>query len=90
MFTSLVYGPQSLERKKVEYEFEIPTSDGKTKLKKKTQFHLEQSSDHKYMLKTQGLPNQFKVRHDHKQESFVPHLAIDGDKIYADLPGMSP
>lgn len=29
------------------------------------------------------------MRHDQKQESFVPHLAIDGDKIYADLPGMS-
>ena len=28
MFTSLVYGPESLERKKVEYEFEIPSSDG--------------------------------------------------------------
>jgi hypothetical protein len=28
------------------------------------------------------------VRHDQKQETFVPHFSIDGYKIYADLPGM--
>lgn len=36
MVSSLVYGPHSLERKKVEYEFEIPSSDGTIVLKKKS------------------------------------------------------
>lgn len=88
LFTSLVHGPSSLERKKVEYEFEIPSADGTTVMKKKTQYHIEQTADLKYSLKQQGQLNQFSVRHDQKQETFVPHFAIDGDKIYADLPGM--
>lgn len=88
MMTSLVYGPHSLERKKVEYEFEIPSSDGTIQLKKKSQYHIEQSADLKYLLNSQGLHNQFKVRHNQKQETFVPHFAVDGDKIFADLPGM--
>lgn len=66
MFTSLVHGPHSLERKKVEYEFEIPSADGTTVMKKKTQFHIEQTADLKYTLKQQGLQNQFRVRHDQK------------------------
>jgi hypothetical protein len=57
-------------------------------MKKKTQYHIEQTADLKYTLKQQGLHNQFRVRHDQKEETFVPHFAIDGDKIYADLPGM--
>lgn len=88
MFTSLVYGPQSLERKKVEYEFEIPSSDGTIAIKKKSQYHIEQSSDLKYILKSQGQPNQFSVHHSPKDESLLPHFAVDNDKIYADLPGM--
>lgn len=88
MFTSLVYGPHSLERKKVEYEFEIPSSDGTILLKKKNKYHIEQSADLKYMLNSQGLHNQFRIRYNQKQETFVPHFAVDGDKIFADLPGM--
>lgn len=64
MFTSLVHGPEALERKKVEYELEIPSADGTTVMKKKSQFHIEQTSDLKYELKEQGLHNQFRVRHD--------------------------
>ena len=64
MFTSLVHGPEALERKKVEYEFEIPSADGTTVMKKKSQFHIEQTADLKYELKSQGLHNQFRVRHD--------------------------
>lgn len=57
MFTSLVYGPQSLERRKVEYKFEIPTSDGQITHKKKSQFHIEQSTEHKLWLKKQDFAN---------------------------------
>ena len=55
LFTSLVHGPQNLERKKVEYEFEIPSADGSTVMKKKTQYHIEQTADLKYTLKQNGL-----------------------------------
>ena len=55
LFTSLVHGPTSLERKKVQYEFEIPSADGTTVMKKKTQFHIEQTADLKYTLKQEGL-----------------------------------
>ena len=41
MFTSLVHGAEALERKKVEYELEIPSADGTTVMKKKSQFRIE-------------------------------------------------
>lgn len=88
MFTSLVYGSQSLERKKVEYEFEIPSSDGTIAHKKKSKYHIEQSSDLKYVLKSLGRQNLFSVNHTAKLDQFMPHFAVDGEKIFADLPGM--